>query len=1381
MIRRRISSFIMSFAILGVTVSGMNVYAAPSKTTTVNNKTKASQTTQGSTKNTDSKTTQGNSKDTATKTTAGTNKNAKLPVVSFSQKPYGEYVAGSGVYFKVASQTTNQTMKVQYSAKLFNLDTNKAELNIRNYGASYYGAQIIAFSFTAKNPGNYRLAVFVKQNGTNGVNKAFYESYDTYVTYDFKVINAANTSKTNVITVAPIAATVEQKSTYKLPASVNGKDSKRKTKKYAVTWDSPVDTTTPGAVVFNGKLKDPTTKKPIDNASAKLTLTIIALPVFEDINVSVNAQSAYRLPEQIEGTAADGGTRKYTVVWDGNVDTTVPGVYTFSAKTLKDSTTNKVVNNVTPKLVLTVLALPVFDTQSGTVYERDAYKLPATIKGKLYDGTIKEFKVAWDRTPDTTNPGTYSFKGTISDKAAGTVIDNVSAAFQLKVVALPQFDSIVASVAQGGAYTLPSAVIGKQYDGSTKSFAVSWDHAASTSVPGVFTFVGTIKDSATGVVINNTQVILTLTVSAVPTFTPIENSVVQGSDFKLPVTVAGTMYDGSTKLYNVNWDKAVDTSAPGMFIFTGTLQDPATQANLQGMTAKLTLTVNPLPLQATVSADSPKSFKAVFNKPVDTAKCDVDVTMNSATVPLNASWSGDGKTLSLQAQGNFAYGTYVIRLSGIGLATDTYTLDIKAPVLSAIALTTAFVTPNNDSAKLFMSGLDQYAQSVDVKASDFMWVVTDTTAQVVLPATAGDQNSITVQTNVQGVKVGDKLSVYAIGISNSALSMTAQVEVNSKSIDTLTLGSPVIPSGQKRLTVAAVPAYVEIPYTAIQNYTVNGNASQATAILDDLTETSLAQAVTLDNFIFTTDKPELLKNIKVVNGKLYVQVEAGQYGTARLTVSAIPAAGQGDGAISTSMIDISAPSIPDSLSIGQASGVLVNGGLAVKLPITILDQYGDIMGADAFAKTKFTDFTILSSNTAAATAVFDKDGTCIDLTPVGEGSSNITLVNKNSGKTAAYQAVVKAASVVKSFNYKLDYTAIAKGATAHLTLSTLDQYGNTLLSAPSSYKYTIAAQNGSTNVTLSAATLSVADAAANPVTITGIAPYKSEVITVTLYNDTNNNGKYDTGELVNAFAVTETVVGENDRLIYNVNALPAIYAAVAQDRNNSGLDQDAFGAIQNQNNKNSAYARTVTLKASLTDGTPVALGNNPITGITATLNPEIIDFSGKSGNDYVLVGRQWSGNELTRDANIAVSFVDLSGAQKTINSKVTVSKESLKATAIKGFINTGNDNDVSNDVEITNNSCFVDLKAFTAMSGRKLIENQNLTGVPVYFEVLDQYGVSSINPISITVTAKNSIFGAFSIDDSGVVTTNRFYSGETVSLLASDTEGHTIALTIKTK
>lgn len=1347
--KKRITSLIMSFVFLIFTTMG--AFAAPKTTITTT---------------------------TTTVKTAATDKAVVPPVVTFDQKPYAEYVAGSNVYFKIASTTASSTTKVQYSAKLFNLDTNKKEMDIRNYGAAYYGAQIIAFSFTVKNPGNYRLAVYVKVNGTKGIYKDY---YDNYVTNDFKVVNSDKIAKASNITIAPIKATVEQKGTYKLPTTVNGKDAAGKTKKYSVTWDNPVNTTTPGAVVFTGTVKDTTTKTIINNLFAKLTLTITPLPIFDDIKVTVDALNDYKLPVTINGIAPDGKLKKYDVAWDGKANTTTPGAFTFSGKTIKDTVTKKVIKNASAKLILTVLALPIFDTQEATVNERTLYSLPTTVTGKLYDGTTKQFGVVWDKSPITTTPGAFLFNGTIKDAKTSEIVKNVSAKFKLTVVSLPTFDSIVAKVDQGTDYKLPDTVIGKLSDGTTKQFGVTWDNKVNTAVPGTYTFIGTIKDPATSEVINNTQVVLTLTVNAVPVIAPIVDNVIEGANYTLPSTVTGKMYDGSTKSYTVTWDKSASTTTQGTFTFTGTLKDAATTILLQNVTAKLTLVVNPLPLQATVTAYSQKAFKIAFNKQVDYSKCTFAVTMNSINIPLAAAWDSDGKSVQLQSGTNLAYGVYIIKVNGAGLATDTYSVEVKSPALTSVSVLTAFITPNNSSAKIMLSGMDQYGQGIDVASSDFMWIVKDNTAQVVLSTTSNSANYINVQTNVPGVKTGDKVSVYGINTTNSTLTVSSLIEINTKAIDTLTLKDAVIPNGSTRLMVNANSTYYEIPYNAIQNYVTNGVSTQASAVLDDLAETSLAQAVTLDNFIFVTDKTDILKNIKVVNGKLYVQVAGGKYGTAKLTVSGIPAAGQTSSSnISTITMNIASPAVPDSLVLGQPSGVLVTGGSVVKLGITINDQYGSVMSSNDFAKTNFTDFTLLSSNTGVATAVFDSDGSTIDITPVGIGNANITIVNKNSGKTLVYQAVVNEAATVKDFSYTVDYPAMIKGATAKLQLTTLDQYGNKLTTALATYKYTVSAQNGAANVNVSSTNFNVA-AAANPILLTGVTANKAETITVTLYNDANGNNLIDSGETIKAYAFTENVIADNEQLTYSANTVPVVYAAVAQDRNNSGLTQDAYGAIQNQNNKNQNYAQKITMSATKADGTRVALVGNPITDITATVNSDIIDYSGKLGNDFVVVGRQWSGNDLTRDANVAVNYIDNTGLKKSLNTKVTVSKESLKATTLRAFVNTGNDSDTSNDIEITGGSCSIPLTDFQGLNGKKMLENQNLAGVPVYFEVDDQYGVSSINPLSYTVASTSTVFGTFTMDSYGVVSTSRFFNNETVTITATDTEGHTLTITVKVK
>lgn len=1226
-------------------------------------------------------------------------KKTSITVPAFLVKPLAEYIAGSNVNFKVTSKTALTSTKIQYAVKLFNLGTSKKEMDVSNYGAATIGAKIVSYTFVIKNPGSYRLAVYVKAYGTKGLIGNY---YDNYMTNDFKVIKLDKVTKL-LKSVNPINATVDARGTFTLPTTVSGKMSDGTLKQYGVAWNKKVSTTTPGAFNFIGTLKDLSTATLIKTVKAKLTLKVNALPVFTPITVVVEANSIY--------------------------------------------------------------------------------VLPTTVNGKTFDGSINKFGVTWNKPASTTTPGAFNFVGTIKSTTTAAIIKNVNAKLTLKVNALPKFDSIVASVNERSEYTLPVTVDGKMADGTVKQFGVNWDKQASTITPGTFTFIGAIKDLNTNTTMENVGVVLTLTVNSIPTIDALSANVTEGTDYVLPPAVSGKMSDGTVIVYNVDWDRPADTTKAGVYTFVGALKDANTATLIPNISARFTLNVNPLPLQVSVNALNSKAFRIVFNKSVDISNCKITTSMNSISIPLTTAWESDGKSVLLQSENDLAIGTYVIEISGIGLTTDSYTVDIAGATLTSISIPTIYVTPNNASAKVLVSGKDQYGQSLNAVTTDFMWIVTDTTTvpQLVLPVTTTSFNYFTIQTNLPGVKNGDKLSVYCIGKSNG-INTTGSLEINTKPIDSIVLSQPTIPTGDKRLTVKSTATYYEIPYDAIQNYIVNGTTTKSSAVLDDKIETPLGQTVTLNNFIFSTDRSDVLPNIKVENGKLYVQIGANKSGSVKLTATEIPQAGQTIAQnINTLVLNIAGPSIPDSLTIGTTSSVLVNGGSALKLPISVIDQYGEVITPDGFVRTNFTDFTILSSNSSVANASFGYDGMTLDITPSSIGSANITVVNKNSGKAVIYNATVKAASAVSGFISSVDYNSVVRGAVANLKIDTLDQYGNKLLSVPATYKYMVVANNGGANVKVSATNVTVNTLLVTPITLTGVTSGKTEVITITLYNDLNNNNILDPTETIGtSLAFNINVIADNEQLIYSPNAINNTYAAVSQDRSNTGLNQDAYGAIQNQNNKNLLYTQKITLKATrAVDGTAVALINNPINSIAATVNPETIDYLGKVGNDFVIVGRQWSGTELTKDANLLVNYTDNTGVIRTLNAKVTISKESLKATKLKFMVNNGKDSDTSNDSELSGIVTTIPLADFNGLDGKKLIENQNLTGYPFYFEVDDQYGVSSINPMSIAVVGKQTMIGLFTIDANNVISTSRFTSGDSVTLNATDTEGHTLVITIK--
>jgi hypothetical protein len=1222
-----------------------------------------------------------------------------IPKLNFIQKPLAEYVAGSKVNF-VVSATTADNSKVQISAKLYNLDQSIKTLDILNYDKAYESGKSVPMTTTIKTPGNYRVAVYTRINGTIGTNKSY---YDNYITFDFKIVKS-DVVTNPVVKIDTLKIYADLLSDYKLPSKIIG-SSNGKTKQYNITWDKPASTKKAGIFVFTGTIKELNSNKAIKNVKVKLTLVVAPVPAF--------------------------------------------------AATTKAA----------------------IDLYSD-------YKLPDKIYGKMKDGTYKEYGVTWNKAAKTTTPGAFTFVGTVKNLSTLLVLKNVKPKLVLTVSPLPVFNAIVDTVEEGAQYKLPEKVIGKLSNGKTKAFAVFWDKAVDTAKIGSTTFIGSVAYLDTLVKLKNANVILTLTVKEVPVFEPIAVSVTEGIPYTMPETINGKLSNGTVKTYVVAWNGKAQTNIVGTFNFEGTVKDSKTGILVPNVKALLKLVVNQLkPEVLSVKAASTKAFLVNFNKKIDTTKCNILVTMNGIVISLNPTWQADGKSVLLQSQNDLAVGNYIIKVTGIELAVEAYKVEVDKPVLTSVVIPTVFITPNNSAAKILIAGKDQYGQNFDVSADDFNWLITDSSSNLMLKVTTTNQDYITVQTNVLNVKAGDKVSLYCVNKMNTTIIKNAELEINSKPIDSLVLKQPVLGTNEKRLTSKAEAEYYEIPYSAMQNFTVNGTTTQANAIFDDKSEASLDQVVTLNNYYFVTDRPDVLTGIKVENGKLYIKIGANKSGSVKLNATAILENGQTTTSnVSSITINIEAATQPTSIVLGKADSTLVNGGSTVKIPITVYDQYKDVVDAETFARTGFVDFIIVSANTAIATVSFDIDGKNLLIRPVAVGSTSITIINRNSTNAApvVYTATVNPASVVKEFNVTLDYTYLIKGATANITLDTYDQYANKLTKTASTYKYLLTTANGASYGKLSTNSISVNNAVNNAITIIGMNQGK-ETITATLYNDLNNNNVVDANEaVIKQFAFNVYIVADNEVLTYTLKPVDVVYATVAQDKSNSGLDMDAYGAVQNQNNKNILYKQIISMNATNVNGYPVALPANPITEISATINGDLIDYIGKSGNDFIVIGRQWSGTELTKDVNLLVTYKDNAGTSRTTNTKLTVSKASLTATKISFMINGSKDNSDLNDTENALGTNFTVSQAdFNALNGRKLIENQNLSGLPCYFEVNDQYGVSSMNALNFTVISKQSAKGSFTFDATGTISTSNFVAGDLVTISASDTEGHTITTTIK--
>lgn len=728
----------------------------------------------------------------------------------------------------------------------------------------------------------------------------------------------------------------------------------------------------------------------------------------------------------------------------------------------------------------------------------------------------------------------------------------------------------------------------------------------------------------------------------------------------------------------------------------------------------------------------------------------------------------DAKTeATLTSDNKLVAGKYSVNITGVeGLEKADHAFEVAAEKLTSVRLAGTTVKPNNAAAPVTVEGLNQYGEVLtNVQASDFVWSAYDQTAKLNLTVSTST-NTITLATNTSGVKVGDQILVTAVNKADSSVTLSTTITVSDAAMKDITFGQLVLPKDETRLMQKGSAVFYELPYTLTD---LNDNK----VTLDDVTATALTSAVTSGGVVFSTDKSAVLDQVKVENGKLYVRVASGQAGDVKL-IASLPASGK----VVVLPITINKPSDTDSITLGAQPKTLTAGASAVKIPVTVSDQYGKTYTAAEFISAGTGDFTIGSSNPAVATAVLNADGKTLDVTPVGEGTATITITNSNSGKQVTYVADVKKAAVPTTFNAVLTGTNLTVGATSTVKAEVFNQYGDKMTASELAAYQFIVTQPTSGDVTVSGspATVTASNMLNTGFVVTGANADTSSKVSVRL-EKTSGNVEVVTKD------ITFNVVKSTTAVTYSLTEVPTLYGALAAGKVYTDTTDRALGA--DAGTTAVEYAKDLKFVAKDASGNVINVPATWVKNVVA-VGDNAAAVSIKS--DFTkIVGNTWADDAATKEVTLVATIQNPDGTLQVINSKVTVAKAAPKATKLTVWENVSADTDKTNDVEITSGTLDLTTTQLTALGTNVITENAATTGTAFYFQVEDQYGVTSLSPIAFNSTIIKAV-GTNTTDlsinpTSGAVEqgAGAEVAGDKIQIQAVDQVGNSKVLTITIK
>lgn len=518
---------------------------------------------------------------------------------------------------------------------------------------------------------------------------------------------------------------------------------------------------------------------------------------------------------------------------------------------------------------------------------------------------------------------------------------------------------------------------------------------------------------------------------------PVEATVDEGAEYKLPAQVEAKMADNTTKMVDVNWgDSKVDTTKAGEFKFAGKVEGYDKDVEL-----KLTVKAVELKVES-VSAIKANQIKIVLNKVVDTTKTSIVVKKGSISTNVSKTeWSEDKKAVTLTTTTRLSKGEYTVSVTSDPYKDVTGKVTVEDEKVTKIEITSDKLVLTNDTlteAKVGYAIYNQYNEDISARISTINW-----TSSVGTPSAS--KGTLTIP-NANKYQLDQKVVVTALE-TTTGIFASATLTVSRKAyVNEIAIGE--LASDDAKITVLNVAniKHFYLPVTLKDQY---GNVIDDPATANKNTE--LLKIVANINGSFDNDD----------DGNLIFVLEPAAQQFAGKAMITFVAANSGNRATKEFEI-VSNPAIADLTM--EFPDIIAAGDTNVAVKYSAVDQFGnevkDVDKLNAILK----DLGVAGGNLTNANFKFAKDvktgeiKLTLDASKAAKGRVFLTLLTPGSKvfttnfevKDARKYVVVSGISSKLTTNYVINSTG--KITSAHITL--LDQYGKAwaLADLPSTVK-----------------------------------------------------------------------------------------------------------------------------------------------------------------------------------------------------------------------------------------------------------------------------------------------------------------------------------------
>ncbi|MFC7062986.1 S-layer homology domain-containing protein [Halobacillus seohaensis] len=446
---------------------------------------------------------------------------------------------------------------------------------------------------------------------------------------------------------------------------------------------------------------------------------------------------------------------------------------------------------------------------------------------------------------------------------------------------------------------------------------------------------------------------------------------------------------------------------------------------------------------SSVEATGVKTVDVKFNQAVDTEEATVQIKRGAAIYGSDVEWNEEGTVATVTTVVELPEDDYTAVVSGLGEEDLTTDFSVEAEAANAVQVTAATVDDEASAAQVPFVVENQYGEDMEVLATDSNLNVSaynvtqdaDVTGDIATPA----EDYFELDTSsTDAYEIGDEVrfTVTYKGLTTQSNVLVA----DASSAADIELGDVVLEEDDNRLNVS--DGTFKLDYSLLDQY---GESTDLSAT----GQTSLP--ATIDGVQFISSDSSVISDIAVVddedgNGEIEFTV-AGD-GTATIT-----AVVNESGAVATTEVTVEEDSTPEAVSVSAPTSLVASQDEAFNLPVTVTDQYGNVLESVNGLNVSFDDATLESEANLTLNEEDGETSLAVDLSGVSDATidettkATVNITNGAGDELGTVSFNIEPEAEVQDVEADDLATLFEDGATHTVTnddLTVTDQYGRSI-------------------------------------------------------------------------------------------------------------------------------------------------------------------------------------------------------------------------------------------------------------------------------------------------------------------------------------------------